>query len=107
MKRIKKEYSTKYIGPLSYNKKFLPPYHYFVIRLLKYGIITEEDYDRELGRYYGYNKCCVEYFISLNKQGKNPWDFARKQYGLDSKGIHHIRCEKCRVIKKEINQNEN
>ena len=92
-----------HIGPLSYNKRIFTsePYTYFLVRLLKYGVILNEDFVRERGNFYKYKKCCIDNYVSLIKQEINPWEYMRKKYGLDSKGIGYVRCEKCRKIRKE------
>jgi len=65
-------------------------------RLLRMGKIEEDDNHRELGKYYGYAKCCVESFVQLNKEVKAPALVADIIYGIDDPNIGYVRCPKCR-----------
>jgi len=87
-------------------KKAYPSDQYFLIRLIKYGKITMEDYHIQMGYMSGYKKCCIDNFIKLLNYGPSKFvgvsAYMDKKYGSDLKEIHHVRCKKCRVIKKEI-----
>jgi hypothetical protein len=74
-------------------------------RMAGFGTIEEEDLDREAGRFFGYNKCCVDNYIAITKSGirrvaKHMGDL----FGPDDlQAIFnnpHVRCSKCRRVSK-------
>jgi hypothetical protein len=74
-------------------------------RIHDLGLIEEEDLDREAGRLYGFNKCCIDNYISISKKGIR--DVARRMmkiYGPDEELLKsllnnpHVRCAKCRKL---------
>jgi hypothetical protein len=74
-------------------------------RMAAFGTIEEEDLDREAGRFFGYNKCCIENYIAISKSGIRA--VAKHMIDLfgpdDYKQIinnPHVRCSKCRRVSK-------
>ena len=100
-----------FIQPLNHYKNLRENYHlnqYFLIRLMKYGKISSEDYHREMGNHYRYKKCCIDNFIKIKSEvDEEVGRYMDNKYGPDTFGIEYVRCEKCRKIKKEVKQNEN
>jgi hypothetical protein len=71
------------------NKKFLN-------RLLKFGKITERDWDAELGKQCGYKKCCIDYFIKIRSYGLPVGLITDLVLGYEP--FDYVRCPKCRQI---------
>lgn len=91
--------TVKFEKSLQHYKNLKNPDHYFLVRLVKYGKITSEDYHRQEGYDYGYRKCCVENFISLLKDGVLPGSYMNEKYGPDIVGVGYVRCQKCRKLR--------
>jgi len=66
----------------------------------EFGTIEESDVDREGGKIYGFPKCCVDNYVKLMNEGKNPGSTMDKWYGFyDCRDISdntRDRCAKCR-----------
>jgi hypothetical protein len=70
-------------------------------KLKKFGLITESDYHRELGKLYGYKKCCIDNFVTLVEKNIKCGKYMDLTYGRDEcddllPTKIHVRCLKCR-----------
>ena len=71
-------------------------------RVHDFGLIEEEDLDREAGRLYRYNKCCIDNYVAISKAGVRGVALQmNKIYGPDedSLEVQHVRCAKCRKFR--------
>ncbi len=65
-------------------------------RLREAGVIGEDDFHREYGKQSGYPKCCIEFFIDLEKYTDSQALVADLIYGPDSLDVYYVRCTACR-----------
>ena len=50
-------------------RKFESDYMDMLWRMVDFGTIEEEDKDREAGRFFKFNKCCVDNYITITNLG--------------------------------------
>jgi hypothetical protein len=69
-------------------------------RLLEFGVIEQQDLDREAGHLYEFPKCCVDNYVRLRGESRTPGHYMGNLYGQDDlsdiKKNPRVRCEKCR-----------
>jgi hypothetical protein len=72
------------------------PFEDFIAKLVVLGKIEVEDWDRETGKHYGIPKCCVEWYITLDKIGiHDQGGYMDRMYGEDVSKAGYVRCPKC------------
>ncbi len=54
------------------------------------------DCHRDLGKYFGYSKCCVDNFVGLLKMKKEPARYMNEKYGKSENKCKYVECLKCR-----------
>ncbi len=76
------------------------PYIDMIRRLWCYGTITENDFHRELGRYFKYPKCCIDNFIRLGNMGVYASLYMEEKYGEAKTKFKsdfvYVKCAECR-----------
>ena len=82
-------------------QKHKNPYLNFLKRFWCLGKIELKDYDRELGKHFGYPKCCVDNYISFSERGERVGEKMNEIYGKD-KQVGYVRCPNCRENKKKF-----
>jgi hypothetical protein len=87
-----------YFGKLAWLAEVNPPETFFVMRLHRLGVITWEDKDVELAKFYGIPKCCRNFYINLRWARISPSYFMDKMCGPDTERAY-VRCPKCRFGK--------
>jgi len=84
----------------SNKKKIDNLYHLHIIRLRILGMIDTCDMHAELGKFYGYSKCCITNFISLSMIGVNPNAYMDKvlQFNdIPKISVGYVRCLECSI----------
>jgi len=62
-------------------------------KLLIMGTIGHDDWDRECGKFFGYPKCCIKWFIFMSKLNAHVGRMTDYLYGAVHCG--YVKCPKC------------
>jgi len=72
----------------------------FLCRLRAMAKISTYDINMDLGRYFGYPKCCIKHFSNYIRMGiEKPGLYMNIMYGYA--GTRYVRCPKCRLEKEQ------
>lgn len=85
---------------MGYNKPFVN----WLDRLVIMGVISVEDWDRELGKFFGYPDCCIKWFIFMGKMGISLIG-STMDYLYGETNCECVLCPKC--TREELKRNEN
>lgn len=77
-------------------KKLIDPWPTFIKYLYQLGAIDLAGLDKELGKYFDYPKCCVDFFISIRKKTSKVSTYVNSIYGPDLNPTGYVRCPSCR-----------
>ena len=61
------------------------------------------DFHRRMGEYFGYNKCCIDFFVTLSKIDGIPIGYVVKQLYGKVPNSNHVLCPRC--IREYIKEN--
>jgi len=68
----------------------------FLVKLCLLGKISWRDRDIALGNYFGYPKCCINFYTLLQSIGIPAAIVVTAILGVDNSKYKYVRCPKCR-----------
>lgn len=68
----------------------------FLVKLYLLGKISWRDRDIELGKYFGYPKCCINFYVLLQSLNVPASIVLNAIFGIDALKYNYVRCPKCR-----------